>query len=477
MKLLQVLDGVKCRVSVDKQNIDVASLACDTSSVRQGCLFFCLKGSRFDGHDFARKAVGDGAVALVVERLLDIAVPQIVVDDVRLAMALCAKNFYDKVADKMQLVFVVGTNGKTSTTYLLDAVFVAAGFKTGVIGTNGIFFDGVKHKSSLTTPDPIVLHKTLWQMYQSGVKTVFMEASAHAIALKKLVGLHAHTAVFTNFSQDHLDFFGNMNNYKAVKKSLFCSQYISNAVINVDDGVGREIVQNFDGAVTYSVDGVADVVAINVTIGKDGVVFDVDRFGNKAQVNMQLFGRYNVYNALAALSVASLFGIDLQTSVDAICKVDRIDGRGERFVTSSGVCVVVDFAHTPDGIDNVLRCLKQECCGRLYVVFGCGGNRDRFKRPLMSQAVSKYADFAVLTNDNPRNEHPVAIVKDAICGLTCPHKTILDRKQATAFALQLAKSGDTVAILGKGAETEQQFNGKSVYYNDMQTVYELTKGE
>ena len=473
MYLQQVLNGVAC-TRVGNGNYDITGLSCDTSTVTQGCLFFCLRGKRTDGHDFARKAVGDGAVALVVERPLDIEAVQFVVEDTRAAMALCAKNFYERAADKMKIVLVSGTNGKTSTTYLLDAIFTRAGYRTGVIGTNGVFFGGKRHDSTLTTPDPIALHKWLWQMYVNKVQIVFAEASAHAIALRKLHGVHAETSVFTNFGRDHLDYFETMDNYKAVKKSLFCPQYTTNAVVNIDDPVGREITSQM-GCITYSVDGDGDVTARDVAVDRDGTTFRAECFGRQAVVRTNLSGRFNVYNALAALTVAEIHGVDLATSVAALEEVRTIDGRNQTFYGTGGMRVVVDFAHTPDGIDNILSYLRQTTQGKLIVVFGCGGNRDRFKRPLMAAAVSMYADFAVLTSDNPRYEEPSQIAHDAASGLTCPYKVMLNRQSATEYAFGMATDNDTVAVLGKGAETYQEIKGKRIYYSDVDVVTRLLR--
>lgn len=469
MYLQQILNGVAYQ-KVGEGNFDITSLACDTSEVRSGCLFFCLKGSRRDGHDFFRKVIGDGAVALVTERKLDTEALQFVVSDVRAAMAICARNFYENACDKMKLIYVVGTNGKTSTTYLLDAIFRNAGYNTGVIGTNGVFFAGKKHASRLTTPDPIELHEWLKQMYLNKVRYVFIETSAHAIALKKLDGMCADVCVFTNFSRDHLDYFGTMDNYKRVKLSLFCPQYVNNAVVNIDDHVGKEILSQVP-SVTYSTENdCADVSASEICVTEDGTTFVVECFGKKAVVHLSLCGRFNVYNALGALAVASICGIDLGVAVSALECVDHIDGRNETISSADGKRIVVDFAHTPDGITNILSHLRQTTIGKLIVVFGCGGNRDKLKRPLMAQAVSNYADFVLLTNDNPRFEDPSEIAADAIGGLTCPYKVVLNRLAATRLALDSANSGDTVAILGKGAECYQETRGRKVPYSDCETV-------
>lgn len=469
----QVLNGIAYR-QIGTGNPDITALACDTADIVPGCLFFCLSGSKNDGHDFFRKAIGDGAAAVVCERPLDTQAVQFVVADSRAAMSLAARNFYGRAADKLKLVFVCGTNGKTSVTYLLDAIFSRAGYRTGVIGTNGVYFGGRKHACNLTTPDPIEMHKWLWQMYLNKVQIVFAEASAHAIALRKLLGMHADVAVFTNFSQDHLDYFKTMDNYKAVKKSLFCPQYVTNAVVNIDDEVGREIVSEFSPVLTVSTEQTADVRAENIVLRSGGSTFTVDACGSKAVFDTQLAGKFNVYNILSAVGVATVYGIDIATCAAAIDGVTCIDGRNQTVVTDDGVRIVVDFAHTPDGLDNILSHLRQTTEGKLIVVFGCGGNRDKYKRPLMGRSVSRFADFAVVTNDNPRYEEPTAIVADIKPGLTCNYKIVLNRAQATKEALDMARRGDTVAILGKGAEIYQEIKGKRIYYNDAEVVARLT---
>ncbi len=337
-----------------------------------------------------------------------------------------------------------------------------------------MYFGGRKHACNLTTPDPIEMHKWLWQMYLNKVQIVFAEASAHAIALRKLLGMHADVAVFTNFSQDHLDYFKTMDNYKTVKKSLFCPQYVTNAVVNVDDEVGREIASEFSPVLTVSTEQTADVRAENIVLRSGGSTFTVDACGSKAVFDTKLAGKFNVYNFLSAVGVATVYGIDIATCAAAIEGVTCIDGRNQTVVTDDGVRIVVDFAHTPDGLDNILSHLRQTTEGKLIVVFGCGGNRDKYKRPLMGRSVSRFADFAVVTNDNPRYEEPTAIVADIKPGLTCNYKVVLNRAQATEEALGMARRGDTVAILGKGAEIYQEIKGKRIYYNDAEVVARLT---
>lgn len=469
MYLQELLNGVCCKI-VGKGNPDVTSLSCDTKTVKQGCMFFCLKGKKYDGHDFFRKVIGDGCAVLVCERQLDTKALQVVVEDCRLAMSVIAKNFYENCADKLKIISVVGTNGKTSTSYILEGILSKAGYHTAVIGTNGIFFNGQKHYSALTTPDPIQLHYWFRQMYLNKVQVVVMEVSAHAIALNKMRGVVADFAIFTNFSQDHLDFFRTMKNYAEAKKSYFTPQYVKNAVVNVDDDLGREIATLLPSTVTYSLGGQADAVASEVTEKASETEFSVNVLGQKAKIRTKLAGHFNVYNILAAVTCACALGVDIDTAVASVGEIAFVSGRNETVFRKDGARIVVDFAHTPDGVENILKYLRSITKGSLIVVFGCGGNRDKFKRPLMAEKVSQYADFAVLTNDNPRFEDPKAIAQDVVSRLTCPYKLILNRSQATEFALSALSANDTLAILGKGAETYQEIKGKKFPYSDVEVV-------
>ncbi|MCM1042962.1 MAG: UDP-N-acetylmuramoyl-L-alanyl-D-glutamate--2,6-diaminopimelate ligase [Corallococcus sp.] len=473
MHLSELVSGLSYKL-IGFGDIEITSLSCDTSTVKQGCMFFCLKGSQVDGHNLFRKAVGDGARVLVCQKKLDTEVTQIIVENTRAFMARVAKKFYHNAIDKMKLITIVGTNGKTSTTYLLDAIFNSAGYNTGVIGTNGIFINGQRYDSKLTTPDPIELHYWFYQMYLNKVHYVFMEVSAHAIYLKKIEGIEADVAVFTNFSQDHLDFFKTMKKYGDTKKSYFCKQFAKAAVINADDVLGKEILATTDiPAVSYGYDSSADIFAKNFAGDTKGISYQLNLCGDVLDVEYDLQGKFNMYNTLCAAAVGKIFGIKSAKIVEGIKGVKTIDGRNETIMRDDNVRIVVDFAHTPDGIINILSYLKQSTEGNLIVVFGCGGNRDKFKRPLMADAVSRFADFAIITNDNPRFEQPQSIVSDIEAGLTCKYKVILNRSQATEFALSITEAGDTIAILGKGSEKYQEIKGRKYPYSDVDVVHKL----
>lgn len=473
MTLAELIKGVKAEV-VGADSIEIASLACDTSEVGRGGLFFCLVGGQADGHDFAPKAAFDGAAALVVERRLDISITQVIVEDSRAAMAVMAKRFYGNAADRLQLIAVVGTNGKTSTTYLINSILRQAGHRTAVIGTNGVFIGEERHPSKLTTPDPIELHGLFAQFVEAKIKFVVMEVSAHALALRKNEGLRFDVAVFTNFSQDHLDFFQNMTEYANAKLKMFNEKYTKVAVVNSDDELGKQIArQNKIPVVTYGCEDVADIFALDYSEGSEGMEFVINLYDEVERVAFGLHGKFNVYNILAAATTARIFGIKLRTITQGIKNVRRIDGRNET-IFIGGVRAVVDFAHTPDGIKNILSYLRQSAQGKLFVVFGCGGDRDRFKRPLMAQAVSKYADMAFVTNDNPRFETPDSIINDISCGLSCPYTVIMNRAKAIEKAVETAAEGDTVAILGKGAEDYQEIGGKKIPYSDFEVLQKIS---
>ena len=467
----QIINGLKCQV-VGTDNPDVTNLSCDTSTVTQGSLFFCLKGQQYDGHNFFRKVIGDGAVAIVTERKLDTSLLQIIVPNTRIAMSVCAKNFYENSADKMRLVAIVGTNGKTSTSYILQNILQKASTNTAVVGTNGVFFNNQHIACNLTTPDPILLHKLFKQMHQNNVQTVVMEVSAHAIALQKIYGLHFDVAIFTNFSQDHLDFFRTMQNYADVKSSFFCQDNVTNAVVNVDDALGKQIYGKMP-SVSYGFGPNCDCFVQNIQTLDGLTTFEMSLFGNRAVVQTKLQGQFNIYNILSASATASVLGVPISTIVDGVEQVEHIDGRNQTLIRNDGAKIVIDFAHTPDGLENILSYLRSVCKGQLIVLFGCGGNRDKFKRPLMAEVVSKYADFAIVSNDNPRYEDPKVIAKDIVSQLSCKHKVVLNRSQATEYALSLASCNDIVAILGKGAERYQEIKGKKVPYSDLEVVSRL----
>lgn len=476
MKLCRLLNRVVVFEIYGDVTTEIKGLSHISEEVGEDFLFFCIKGTKKDGHEFAKEAVKRGAAAIVTEKYISGAdAVQVVVKNVRTAMSYIAQNFYDNPADKMKLIAVTGTNGKTSVCCLIRGILNAAGKKCGIIGTNGIWVRDERFDSDLTTPDPIIMNSTLALMYKKGVEYVVFEASAHAISLNKLEGIVADIGVFTNISQDHLDFFETMERYTEVKMSYFCRKYLKAAVVNCDDPVGEKLCgKPLVPTVSYGFDESAHVRAVSLTENKKGVGMDIEFRGEKIHIESKLKGRYNIYNIMAAVSASLVSGIKTAAIAQGISETDHIEGRGMR-LENDGVSIVVDFAHTPEGIANILDCLRKETKGRLITVFGCGGDRDRSKRAKMGEKASKLSDLIVLTEDNSRSENREDIIREIIPGIKVPFRVIEDRKQAIIEALKCAREGDTVAILGKGAEKTIIRKDGEERHSDLLFIKELIK--
>lgn len=470
MKLCELLD---CDSSTE-----ITGIAYRESDVKKGDLFFCLVGNSHDGHDFAPTAARKGAAAIVAERKTDALIEHVIVPDARKSLALASKRFYENVADKLKMVAITGTNGKTTVSYFVSAILSAANISVGVIGTNGAVWCGKHEDIALTTPDPPALHGILKRMYDDGVTHVIMEASAHALALEKLSGIKFEVAAFTNFTRDHLDFFKDMEAYKSAKLGLFDKRVSKYACVNTDDIVGQEIARMRGGTMTYALHSPSDTFAVDVRSGAFGSKFIVNILDDIVAVDISLVGEFNVMNALCALSICRLLSVPLFVAADGIKRVSKVDGRFNLYRVG-GVNVVIDYAHTDDGLKNLLAAARGVCDGDVCVVFGCGGNRDRSKRPLMGEVAAKYADRIVLTSDNPRYEHPEAIMADIEKGINSVgfENYILqkDRKVAIQLAIAGAKSGDVVVIAGKGAEKSMEVNGKFIPFSDQEIILEMEK--
>lgn len=459
------------------EDIEVSGLACDSSKVTCGCVFFCLVGRENDGHTFAADAVSRGAAALVVERRLALDVLQIEVEDARAALSIAAAAFYGHPSKKLKMIGVTGTNGKTTTTYIVKSIIEAAGCSCGLIGTNAVEYGKNKFDAVLTTPDPIDLQRTLSDMVAAGVEYAVMEVSAHALALRKVDGIMYDVAAFTNFSRDHLDFFGDMEAYAAAKKSFFTAEHARHAVINTDDTLGRVLLAETNlPTVTYGVDNPSDVFGIDLSMSAYGLSYMINMSDNVGNIKFNLTGRFNMYNTLCAAAIASALDIPFDAVVSGIRNVKKIDGRFN-IINTAKCSVIIDFAHTDDGIANILRAIREFAPARIITVFGCGGNRDRTKRAVMGKIVSTLSDFCFVTSDNPRFEPPVDIILQIESGIKEIGKTnytpIVDRKEAIRAALEMAEKDDIVLIAGKGAERYNDVMGRKQPYNDEQYVLEI----
>ncbi|HEV7483435.1 MAG TPA: UDP-N-acetylmuramoyl-L-alanyl-D-glutamate--2,6-diaminopimelate ligase [Solirubrobacterales bacterium] len=469
-------------------SVEVADLAYDSRKAGLGTLFFCVPGEKVDGHDFAAQVIEAGAVALVVERELEVAVPQVVVADARAAMAPAAARFHGDPTAALRVVGVTGTNGKTTTAFLVREILEAAGISTGLLGTVKQVVGGTEESAERTTPEAIDLQATFRRMLDGGDRACAMEVSSHAMSLRRADAIHFEVALFTNLTQDHLDFHTDMEDYFGAKRRLL-EAGPGTAVVNVDDPYGRRLAGEFD-CVTFSAEGAgADYSARDVSFDASGAQFIVNRrstgrkpthiegnrpTGGKVRVRTGLPGHFNVANALGAFAVAEALGVEAGTIARGLAAAARVPGRFEPIDEGQGFSVLVDYAHTPDSLENVLRAARRLTAGRVISVFGAGGDRDRDKRPKMGRAGAELSDLAVVTSDNPRSEDPETIVSEVVAGAGGGEVEVeVDRRLAIALALGRAEPGDTVVIAGKGHEQGQEFEeGRKIPFDDREVARE-----
>ena len=458
--------------------LEVTHLAYDNRAVKPGTLFFCVRGFTRDGHDFAPDAISRGAVALVVERPLNHGVPEIRVQDMRKAMAGAAAAFFGHPTRQLQVVGVTGTNGKTTTAYLIRSLLEADGRQTGLLGTVTSVIGGVEHQVERTTPEAIDLQATFRKMLDAGDEACSMEVSSHALELHRADFIHFTAAVFTNLTQDHLDFHGTMEDYFAAKRRLFVEHPPSHAIVNLDDPYGARLADQLEAPITFALEHEASYRATGVETDLGGFRFTVHTPETKVELGSSLRGRFNVYNVLGAFAAARALGVPTAAAARAIETAGQVPGRFEPVEEGQGFAVLVDYAHTPDSLENVLRAAGELTpAGRVHVVFGCGGDRDRGKRPLMGQIARRLADRVIVTSDNPRSEDPEAIIEEILAGAGPEVEHNVDRRQAIAEAIGGAQEGDVVVIAGKGHEQGQEFTGgHKVPFDDVTVAREILRG-
>jgi UDP-N-acetylmuramoyl-L-alanyl-D-glutamate--2,6-diaminopimelate ligase len=456
-------------MGAEAPDVDISGLAYSSESVTPGTLFFCVPGFTRDGHDFAPDAVKRGAAALVTQHRLDLGVPEVVVDDVRAAMGPAAARFYGDPTAQLDVVGITGTNGKTTTAFLVRHLLEAAGRHTGLLGTVKRVVGGVEEDVERTTPEAIDLQATFKRMLEAGDTAASMEVSSHAIELGRVSGIHFAVKLFTNLTQDHLDFHGTMDAYYAAKRRLFDEPGI--AVVNTDDEYGRRIAGEAD-AVTFGIESDADYRARDIDFDFAGSHFMLDTPGGTIEVDSPLPGLFNVLNVTGAIAAVRSLGVD-DISVEGF---ERVPGRFEPVDEGQDFGVLVDYAHTPDSLENVLRTARELTRGRLHVVFGAGGDRDPTKRPLMGAAARDYADRVLVTSDNPRNEKPEAIIDQVMEGAGPDAERDADRRRAIGRAIADAEPGDVVVIAGKGHEQGQEFeNGRKEPFDDKTVAREALR--
>src|SRR4051812_9254319 len=452
MDLERLVAAVGAVDVVGRAPVEVQELAYDTRAVGPGTVFFCVKGARADGHDLAAEAVERGAVALVVERPLDVALPQIVVPDSRAAMAPAADAFFGEPTRELEVAGVTGTNGKTTTTFLLYAILAAAGRRPGLIGTIEARVGGERRGVKRTTPEAIDLQRLFREMLDAGDRSAAIEASSHASALHRLDNVLFSALVFTNLSHEHLDFHADMEDYFQAKRRLFV-RGSPPAAVNIGDEYGRRLAGELANALTFGF--AADAVVGPSTL--DGI-------------ELKLRGRFNAENALGAIAAARLLGIEQEAIKRGLESVRGVPGRFESIEEGQAFEVIVDYAHKPLALETLLHAVRELATGRVICVFGCGGDRDREKRPQMGRIASELADLVIVTNDNPRSEDPQAIIAAILTGVVGEVEVEPDRARAIERAVEAARGGDVVLIAGKGAEQGQEFADEVVPFDDRESA-------
>lgn len=471
MKLYEIISNLKFIGIKNYKDLEIDSLTCDSKEKLSNGIYFCIKGLKNDGHDYAQESIKNGAVCLIVERYLDIPTTQILVDDVRIAMSFVSSVFYETNKSKMKFVGITGTNGKTTTTFLLREILLCLNKKVGLIGTEGVFINSLMLPPTLTTPDPINLHKYIKDMENNGCEYCVMEVSAHAIALNKINDVMFNVVGLTNITKDHLDFFLNMDNYVKCKAGLFNSKHAQKGVINFDAKYGKDIAKKSNIEI-MSIGKEADLKCFGIVQNFKSTNFQIEYKGKQYSISTNLLGEYNISNLMMAIACLLNLGFSLKEIISCVKKNEFVvPGRFNVLKTDADFNIVVDYAHTPDGMKNILSTLVKIPHNRIITVFGCGGNRDKTKRSEMGDIAVDLSDYVIITSDNPREENPEMIIDDIAKNITSKNVVrITDRKSAIEYALTIAKENDIVAILGKGAENYQEIKGIKIHFSDFEVV-------
>ncbi len=476
MTLSALLEGVKI---IDVQgNIEtkVSGIAFDSQQVKPGDVFVCISGFKTDGHIFAEDALENGAVAIVAEKQIEnVAATVVIVENTRLALAHMAAEYFDHPYRKFKLIGVTGTNGKTTTTYLVKTILESLGQKVGLIGTNQNMIGDEVIPSRHTTPDSLELMQLFSRMAEEGVETVVMEVSSHSLALDRVAACKFDIGAFTNITQDHLDFHETMESYIKAKARLFEMSGIG--VINADDLASPKLLEDCDlEVIKYSTENKDGLFADNVVYKADGVEFDLNYNGKQERVSLSIPGKFSVYNALTAAGCCLALGINLTMIAKGLKSASGVKGRIEVVKTNTDYTVIIDYAHTPDGLMNILSTIQGFAKGRIITLFGCGGDRDKTKRPEMGKIAGNLSDFCIITSDNPRSEEPSEIIKDILVGIEetdCEYKMIENRFEAIEYALDNAKTDDIILLAGKGHELYQVLKDRTIVFDEREIVLKL----
>ncbi len=459
------------------EDVDISAITYDSRNVAPGSLFVAVRGFSTDGHDYIEKAISAGAAAILAEEKGEWNVPVAVCPDTRKGLAEVGAQFYGCPAEKLRIIGVTGTNGKTTTTYLIKQVLDLLGYKTGLIGTNQNIIGDRIETASRTTPESLDLQKMLSEMVAGGVSHVVMEVSSHSLALSRTHGIHFYEAVYTNLTQDHLDFHETMQQYMEAKAKLF--RQARHGVINLDDAFGKKMKELAACPVqTYGVENPCDIKGENIRLSERGVICTTTVGGVPYEVRLGIPGMFSVYNALAATAACLGMGIPMEDILKGLVLAKGVKGRAEVVHIAAPFTVIIDYAHTPDGLDNIIRTVQGFAKGRVITLFGCGGDRDKTKRPIMGEIAARLSDYVVVTSDNPRTESPAAIIRDIEKGMEAykeKYTVVENRKEAIRTAMQLANAGDVIILAGKGHETYQILKEGTIEFDERAIVKEIYK--
>ena len=477
MKLEELLHGVEYRGDALPED-EITGITSDSRAVGPGDVFVCIAGARSDGHDFAAAAAAKGCVAVVAQHPTDASVPHILVEDTRLACSLMCGNFFGNPARRMKLIGVTGTNGKTTVSTLLKDILAHNGHKSGLIGTIRNMAGDEVIPARNTTPEPFELHQLFRRMADTGCEYCVMEVSSQALDQQRVAGLHFVAGIFTNLTQDHLDYHKTMENYMHAKQKLFTM--CDAGLFNLDDSYAKDMIRAAKcRVVTYSTRNMdADYTARNIRLRPDGIDYEMVGLGLIGRVSSRIPGGFSVYNTLAAAACAVTVGLPLAGVTAALGRVPGVKGRIEVVPTGRDFTVILDYAHTPDALEKILKAIRGFARGRVVALFGCGGDRDRTKRPRMGAMAEKYADFLVVTSDNPRTEDPRKIIDDILPGLTgrVPHVVVENRRDAIEYAIRHAQKDDVILLAGKGHEDYQIIGTQKHHFDEREVVAQVLAG-
>ncbi|HYE82691.1 MAG TPA: UDP-N-acetylmuramoyl-L-alanyl-D-glutamate--2,6-diaminopimelate ligase [Clostridia bacterium] len=484
MKLSELLKDVDVMSSKGNLDVEINGIVYDSRKTKKGNLFICISGYTQDGHSYIKDALQKGAAAFLVEKDVEVEGAAVVkVKNSRSAMPVLAAGFYGNPTQKLQLIGITGTSGKTTTSYLVKSIFEAAHKKIGLLGTISTQIGDKVYVSSKTTPESLDLQSLFREMVDMGMDYAVMEVSSHSLELGRVDGCKFSAGVFTNLSQDHLDFHKTMDSYREAKKKLFFKTRDVN-IINTDDMHGKLIAEEIKSLklplLTFGIDEKADIMAKDIRIDSKGVSFIMTTPEYDAELKIRIPGKFSVYNALAAAAAAYSAGIDSKTIRDGLYKVDCVPGRSEIIETDTPYTVIRDYAHKPDGLEKILTAIRQYSKGRIITMFGCGGDRDRDKRPMMGKIAGELSDYVIITSDNPRSEEPMDIIRQAEAGIKstgCDYICIENRRDAIKYALTIAKPDDIVLLAGKGHETYQVLKDRTIPFDERDIVAELLREE